>query len=257
MADDLELSEHAVRNRAVWNADAPNWVAAARENWQARAASWGMWHVPEERVHILPDVRGLDVLDLGCGTGYWCAWFSRLGANPTGLDVSEAQLETARELQREFGIDFPIVHASAEDPPFADRSFDLVFSEYGAAIWCDPELWIPHAYRLLRPGGRLIFLANATLAMLCAPDSDEPLGEALVRPQFGLGRIDWSDEGSNFYLSHGDMLRLLRETGFEVEALHELRAPDGPEDELRFFVTRGWARRWPCEEVWVARRRPD
>ncbi len=77
-----------------------------------------MWEVPEEEVRILPDVSGLDVLDLGCGTGYWCAWFARLGARPVGLDLSETQLETARELQREHGIEFPLIHASAEDPPF-------------------------------------------------------------------------------------------------------------------------------------------
>jgi SAM-dependent methyltransferase len=258
MSDDLELSEHAVRNRDMWNADAPNWVASARANWQTRSPHWGMWEVPEEQVHILPDVRGQDVLDLGCGTGYWCAWFSRLGASPTGLDVAEAQLETAREMQREFGIDFPLVHASAEDPPFADRSFDLVFSEYGAAIWCDPYVWIRHAHRLLRPGGRLVFLGNSVLSMLCAVEDEDAITQTLLRPQFGLHRLEWADsEGSNFCLSHGEMLRLLRETGFEVEALHELRAPEGPEDEHRFFLTRGWAQRWPCEEVWVARRRPE
>ena len=72
-----------------------------------------------------------------------------------------------------------------------------------------------------------------------------------------LHRFDWPDqEGSDFHLPHGEMLALLRRTGFEVQALHELRAPDGPADERRFFVLRGWARRWPCEEVWVARRPP-
>jgi ubiquinone/menaquinone biosynthesis C-methylase UbiE len=107
-----------------------------------------MWEVPEQDLRILPDVSGLDVLDLGCGTGYWCAWFARLGAKPVGLDLSEAQLETARVLQSEHGIEFPLVHASAEEPPFGSGSFDLVFSEYGAAIWCDPYVWIPHAHRL-------------------------------------------------------------------------------------------------------------
>jgi SAM-dependent methyltransferase len=260
MADHLELSEHAVRNREMWNTDAPNWVDRARAAWGTRSPNWGMWEVPEERVHILPDVRGLDVLDLGCGTGYWCAWFARLGASPTGLDLSEAQLDTAREMQREFGVDFPIVHASAEKPPLPDDSFDLVFSEYGAAIWCDPYVWIPQAHRLLRPGGRLIFLGNSVLAMLCAPPTDAPVGETLLRPQFGLHRLDWSDadgDASSFYLSHGDMLRLLRETGFEVEALHELRAPEGDDDEVQFFIPRRWARQWPCEEVWVARRRGE
>jgi len=259
MADDLDLTEHAARMRAHWNQDAPNWVASGRAAWERRSPDWGMWHVPEDEVHILPDVRGSDVLDLGCGTGYWCAWFARLGANPIGLDASEAQLETARALQREHGIDFPLVHASAEAPPFEDRSFDLVFSEYGAAIWCDPYVWIPHAFRMLRPGGRLIFLCNAVLMILAAPPSEDPVDETLVRPQFGLHRVDWPDTGATeFHLPHGEMLRLLRETGFEVEALHELPAPEAGDDaEVRFYVRRGWARRWPSEEVWVARRRPE
>jgi SAM-dependent methyltransferase len=251
---DLDLPDHARRNRAEWNADAPNWVARARENW-ASEPHWGMWTVPEAQVHVLPDVRGLDVIDLGCGTGYWCAWFARLGASPVGLDLSEAQLETAAAMQREHGIDFPLVHASAEKVPFDDASFDLAFSEYGAAIWCDPYVWIPEAHRLLRPGGRLIFLANSVLSMLCAPPGDTPLQTGLVRDQFGMHRLEWEDsDGVSFCLPHGETLRLLRDTGFEVEALHELQAPEGDE-EVQFFVPRGWARRWPCEEIWVARKR--
>ena len=252
-SDDLRLSEHAARTREAWNADAPGWVAAAEEAWASPEPFWGMWQVPEAQARILPDVRGLDVIDLGCGTGYWCAWLHRRGARPVGLDVSEAQLETARAMQRRHGTEFPLVHASAEAPPLPDGSFDLVFSEYGAAIWCDPYAWIPEAHRLLRPGGRLIFLCNSVLAMLTAPDNEDPCGEALLRPQFGLRRLDWSDGGIDFHLPHSAMLALLRATGFEVEALHELRAPAGDDDEVRFFVRRGWARRWPCEEVWVAR----
>jgi SAM-dependent methyltransferase len=99
-----DLSPHAARNRAIWNADAPNWVAAEREAWESPTPWWGMWHIPEEELRILPDVAGLDVLDLGCGTGYWCAWFQRFSARPVGLDLSEEQLATARELQAEHGI---------------------------------------------------------------------------------------------------------------------------------------------------------
>ena len=137
-----------------------------------------------------------------------------------GLDLSEEQLATARELQAEHGIEFPLVHASAEAPPLPDASFDVVFSEYGAAIWCDPYVWIPEAHRLLRPGGRLIFLCN----------------------------------GTDFHQAHGERIRLLRDTGFDVEALHELYAPEGDPAEVRYFMRRGWAQQWPCEEVWVARR---
>ncbi len=251
----MRLSDHAARNRDVWNEDAPNWVEGGRRAWASPTPWWGMWHVPEERAGILPDVSGLDVLDLGCGTGYWCAWFAKLGANPVGLDLSEGQLATARELQQEHAIDFPLIHASAEDPPLPDGSFDLVFSEYGAAIWCDPFVWIPHAHRLLRPGGRLIFLCHSVLVPLCAPRSEEPIGETLLHPQLGLGRIEWPDpDGTDFHQPHGERVKLLRDTGFEVEALHELYAPEGDPDEVRYYARRGWAQRWPCEDVWVARR---
>jgi SAM-dependent methyltransferase len=252
--DALNLTEHAANARAMWNEDAPNWVKSARENWAREAPSWGGWNVPEDEVRALPDVRGMDVVDLGCGTGYWSAWLARMGARPVGIDVSEAQLDTARELQREHGVEFPLMHASAESVPLGDASFDLAFSEYGAAIWCDPYAWIPEARRLLRPGGRLIFLCNTPIAMVCSPPSEDPAGETLERPMFGMHRLEWPDqEAPDFHLPHGQMIALLRRTGFELEALHEIQVPDGPGDEVRHYIRRGWARQWPAEEIWVAR----
>ena len=159
-----------------------------RRRGRARRRGGGCGRSPRRSCRSSRTCRGLDVLDLGCGTGYLCAWFMRLGASPVGLDLSENQLATARELQQEHGIEFPLIHASAEDPPLQDASFDLVFSEYGAAIWCDPYVWIPHAHRLLRPGGRLIFLCHSVLDILCAPTErradagDAPAAAARPRP---------------------------------------------------------------------------
>jgi SAM-dependent methyltransferase len=196
------------------------------------------------------------VLELGCGTAYWSAWLARRGARVVGLDNSEQQLETARQLQQEFGLEFPLIHASAEEPPLPDASFDLAFSEFGAAIWCDPYVWIPQAYRLLRPGGRLIFLCHSIIDSICSPLNEDPIGETLERPLRGLHRIDWPepDGSSDFHQPHGERIKLLRDTGFELEALHELYAPEGDPDEVRYYMRRGWAQQWPGEEVWVARR---
>jgi len=132
-----------------------------------------------------------------------------------------------------------------------------VLSEYGASIWCDPYSWIPEAARLLRPGGRLVFLKNSVLVMLCSGDEEETAGERLVRDQFGLHRIEWPDDGAvEFHLPHGKWIDLLRAEGFEIERLIELQAPAGVQmHEYYKFVSGDWARRWPAEELWVARKR--
>jgi hypothetical protein len=79
--------------------------------------------------------------------------------------------------------------------------------------------------------------------------------ERLERDLFGLHRFDWSDGSVEFHLPHGEWIRLLRENGFEVEALIELQAPAGATTKYHPFVTGEWARRWPSEEVWKARKR--
>jgi SAM-dependent methyltransferase len=170
--------------------------------------------------------------------------------------VTPAQLATARRCQRLFGIDFPLIEASAEHVPLPSASFDLAVSEYGASIWCDPHLWIPEAHRLLRPGGRLWFLRNSTLSILCARDAGPP-ATALERPQRGLGRLTWPGElDVEWQLPHGEMFRLLRRTGFDVVDLVELYPPDGATDHAYYAAfSVEWARKWPCEEVWVAMKR--
>jgi SAM-dependent methyltransferase len=249
-------SDHVSANRASWDADADNWVDRGRKLWADPEISWGVWNVPESELGLLPDVDGLDVVELGCGTGYVSAWLARRGARPVGLDNSARQLATARVLQREFGVGFPLVHADAERPPLRDRSFDLAVSEYGAAIWCDPYRWIPEAARLLRPGGRLVFLGHSYVAMLTFPPEDLPASERLQRPHFGMHRFEWPDEdGVEFAIPHGEMIRLLRASGFEVEDLVAYPAPDDAVTPTDPLATLEWSRRWPIEEAWKARRR--
>jgi SAM-dependent methyltransferase len=253
-----DLTPHAQVNRETWAKEAASYVAGAERNWASDEITWGILDVPESEVQLLGDVAGRDVVELGCGTAYVSAWLARRGARVTGVDLTHEQLETARAKQAKHGLSFPLVHASAEDVPLPDASFDLAVSEYGASIWCDPDLWIAEAARLLRPGGELVFLVNGTLLMLTSPDVDpvRPAGVELLRPYFGMRRFDWeSDDSIDFHLGYGDWIRVLTSHGLEVERLVELRNPGRDSGRFALF-TAEWAERWPAEEMWKARKRP-
>jgi SAM-dependent methyltransferase len=250
------MSDHVLANRRYWDDELAEYFAGfARKLWSAKEPTWGNWGIPQSQLPVLPaDVSGQDAVELGCGTGYVSAWLARLGARPIGIDNSAPQLATARAMQAEFGLSFPLIHADAERTPLRDQCADLVISEYGATIWCDPYRWIPEAARLLRLGGRLVFLGGTPLLMLCFPDTG-PVGDRLLRDLFGLHKITWSDgPGVEFYLPHGERIRLLRSCGLVVEDLIEVQAPEGGNNEVVPEITLEWARRWPAEEVWIARR---
>jgi len=258
MRDRERESEHVRRNRDAWNAWAADFVESAERNWAAAEPSWGVWSVPEAELHVLPaELDGLDVIELGCGTAYVSAWLARRGARCVGVDLSAEQLATARRLQREHGLDFPLHEGTAERLPCADESFDLAISEYGACLWADPYLWVPEAARVLRPGGRLIFLTNGIIAMLCTPDDvDLPPGDRLVRDYFSLHRVEWEGDPSvEFHLGYGDWIRLLRAHGFEVEDLLEVQPAADATTRFEGLPTAEWSQHWPCEEIWKARKR--
>lgn len=250
-------SSSVERNVAAWTkANADYTDGSAADAWARDEISWGTFHVPESSVGCLGDVAGLDVVELGCGTAYFSAWLAKRGARPVGVDPTPAQLETARRMMRGIGIEFPLVQAPGESVPLPDTSFDLAVSEYGACLWADPYRWVPEAARLLRPGGRLIFMTNSNISMLTMPPAGK-VTEQLQRPLFGLFESVWPGEiGVEYHLPHGEWIRHLRATGFDIEALHELRAPEGAEEHPHYdYVEVDWARKWPSEEIWVARKR--
>jgi SAM-dependent methyltransferase len=248
--------DYVARNREHWTQNNAAYTdASARASWAKEEFSWGLWGVPESDVGALGEVDGLDVVELGCGTAYCSARLARIGAKVVGVDPTPAQLETARRMQAETGIEFPLVEAIAEDVPLPNGSFDLAISEYGASIWADPTRWLPEAYRLLRPGGRLVFLRGSTLMSLCLLEDEEATSTTLQRPQHGLRRVEWPDGVVEFLPGTGEMFRLVRGAGFEIEDFIELYAPDGAEAHTFYgYVTPDWGRQWPTEEIWVARK---
>jgi SAM-dependent methyltransferase len=252
----MDWRDDASKNVELWTQSNAEYTdERAADNWALDEVSWGIWGIEESDLNVLGDVAGLDVVELGCGTAYFSAWLAKLGARPVGVDVTPAQLETARRMMRETGIEFPLIEADAAATGLPDASFDLAVSEYGASIWVDPHRWIPEAARLLRPGGRLVFLRNSTLVILCSSD-DVPARECLQHPQFGMHRFEWPEGGVEFHLAHGEWIDVLRTSGFEIERLIEIQAPPDAETHHRYsFVTAEWAKKWPSEELWAARKR--
>jgi SAM-dependent methyltransferase len=252
-----DLPEHVRRNRVLWDGYAEKYAAAGERGWAREIPVWGIFHAPESELRMLPDdLRGKDAIELGCGTAYVSCWLARRGARVVGIDNSEQQLATARRLQRQHGLEMTLIHGSAEEVPYPDQTFDFAISEYGACLWADPYRWVPEAARLLRPGGRLVFLTNSALMVLCQPPEDDVAAtDRLLRPAFGMYRVEWpGDFGVEFHLSHGDWIRLLTRSGFEIEDLIEVR-PEPDATSGYPYVTLEWARQWPCEDVWKARKR--
>jgi SAM-dependent methyltransferase len=258
MDDAAALPEYVAKNREAWDKWAAEYVPDGERSWAAEEPTWGIWSIPEADLRLLPErLEGSDAIELGCGTAYVSAWLARRGARVVGIDNSPKQLETARRLQDEHDLHFPLLLGNAETVPYPDASFDFAISEYGAALWADPYKWIPEAARLLRPGGELVFLTNGVIAILCMREyeAEGPATDQLRRPYFGMHRTEWpDDDGVEFHLGYGNWIRLLRDSGFEVTDMIELQAPEGA--TTRFpWISPEWARQWPSEEAWKARRR--
>jgi SAM-dependent methyltransferase len=196
------------------------------------------------------------MLELGCGAAQWSIALARRGARPVGLDNSERQLGHAREAMAAAGVDVPLVHASADHVPLPDASFDVVFCDHGALSWSDPYATVPEAARLLRPGGLLAFSTTHVLASLCWHPDTGLVEPVLHRDLFGLHRVEEGDGAVSFALPHGEWIRLFRASGLVVE---ELLEPQPTADATSTYWDAReleWARRWPSEAIWKARR-PD
>jgi SAM-dependent methyltransferase len=217
-------------------------------------AAWGVFQRPESELQVLGDVGGRDLLELGCGAAQWSIKLHQMGANVTGLDLSQRQLEHARELMLAAGLEFPLVHASAEATPFADESFDIVFCDYGAMTFSDPYASVPEVARILRPGGLFAFSHGTPILDIAWSPVEEHPTDRLVVDYWGLHAIEVPNEPTNFQLPYGEWIRVFREAGFQIESLIELRPEPDAVSSYRDETDRAWALRWPMEHIWRVRK---
>jgi SAM-dependent methyltransferase len=247
--------QHERHNRAFWDADADDYQALHGDDLATRALAWGAWRIPESELGVLGDVRGLDVLELGCGAGQWSAALAGQDARPVGLDQSLMQLEHARKNREAAGVAVHLLAASGEAVPLRDASFDVVFCDHGAMSFCDPDVTLPEVARLLRPNGLLAFCQATPLLYLTWDERRQRQDTRLHRSYFDLGRMELGDGTIDFQLPHGKWFRLFGEHGFVVDDLIELRPPEGGTTTYDDFAPHDWACRWPAEQIWKVRKR--
>ena len=248
-------SSDSQRNREAWDRISDEYQGRHADFIGRAEPRWGMWQLPESELSVLGDVSGRDVLELGCGAAQWSILLAKQGARVVGLDNSAKQLEHAQSAMDAAGGDFPLVHASAEDVPLPDASFDIVFCDHGGMTFGDPYRTVPEVARLLRTGGVLAFSHVAPLAMLCWNPATEATETCLHAPYFGMHRwVDEPDEPIGFNLTYGEWIRVFRDNELVIEALVEIQPPEGAVSTYRSTAETQWARAWPMEEIWKLRK---
>ena len=142
-------------SRAWWDADAEDYHRTHADflgvDSPGGAFVWCPEGLHEDEAGLLGDVTGRDVLEVGCGSAPCARWLAAHGARPVGLDLSGAMLARAVRAGATDPVAVPLVQASAEALPFADASFDLACSAFGAVPFvADPGLVMREVARVLR-----------------------------------------------------------------------------------------------------------
>jgi ubiquinone/menaquinone biosynthesis C-methylase UbiE len=246
----VRVERRAVDETESRRANGPDWDRYADE-YQATHGGflgdagfvWGPEGFTEAEAGVLGGVAGKDVLEVGSGAGQCSRWIRAQGGRAVGLDLSHRQLQHGRRLDAATGVAVPSVLGTATRLPFADASFDVVFSSFGALQFvADIDDAVAETARVLRPGGRFAFsITHPTRWMF----PDDPGESGLTATQSYWDRTPYVEiddaTGVVSYVEHhrtlGDWVRLLAARGFTLVDLVE---PEWPEDHHR--VWGGWSR---------------
>ena len=195
---------------------------------------WGPERLRESEAHLLGEVAGRDVLEVGCGAAQCSRWLRRAGARPIAFDLSQGQLREGRRISDATGIRVPLVQADAGRLPFRDGSFDIACSAYGAVPFvADSATVMTEIFRVLRPGGRWVFSTTHPFRW-CFRDDPGPEGLVVESSYFDRrAYVEQDGRGRATYVEHhrtiGDRVREIVSAGLVLEDIVEPVWPDGHE----------------------------
>ena len=228
-------AESSSANRHWWDRNADEYQDEHGSFLGDERFTWCPEGLDESEVHLLGDpagLRGLDVLEIGAGAAQCSRWLAARGARPVALDLSHRQLQHSLRIDRNLGLPpVPLVQADATVLPFADGSFDLACSAYGAVPFAaDTQRLMREVHRVLRPGGRWVFSVTHPVRW-AFPDEPGPEGLTAVASYFDrTPYVEQDEDGNAVYVEHhrtlGDRVRELVSAGFRLVDLVEPEWPD-------------------------------
>ncbi|GIH94575.1 class I SAM-dependent methyltransferase [Planobispora siamensis] len=228
-------------NRGWWDGAADEYQAEHGGFLRDSGFVWCPEGLDEADARLLGDVEGRDLLEIGCGAGQCGRWLAGRGARVAAFDLSFRQLQHSRRIDLDLGTPLPVVQADAESLPFADGSFDLACSAYGALPFvADPAAVFAETRRVLRPGGRFVFSVSHPVRW-AFPDDPGPRGLTSDRSYFDRAPyVEFDSEGRPSYVEHhrtmADWVGHIVASGLVLTALTE---PEWPEGHDR--VWGGWS----------------
>jgi ubiquinone/menaquinone biosynthesis C-methylase UbiE len=219
-------------NRSWWDGDADAYQAEHGDFLGDADFVWCPENLREEDAHLLGDVTGREVLEVGCGAAMCSRWLAGRGARPIAFDLSAGMLRHAQAGAERTGVAVPLVQADAQYLPFRDRSFDLAFTAFGAVSFvADSERVMREVARVLRPGGRWVFATTHPIRW-SFPDDPGPGGlTASIRYFDRSAYAEYAEDGTPTYVEHhrtlGDRIREIVAAGFRLVDLVEPEWPAG------------------------------
>jgi len=238
----VDEAETRRANRADWDRTADAYQAEHGEFLRDVGFIWSPERLDEADVGLLGEVCGRRVLEVGCGAGQCGRWLVDQGASVAAFDLSLRQLQHSRRIDADAAIAVPVVCATATDLPFADGSFDLAFSAYGALPFVyDTARVLQETARVLRPRGRFVFsVSHPTRWTL--PDDPTAAGLRVTKSYFDRSPyVEQDERGEVTYVEHhrtfGDWVRAIHDAGFE---LYDVVEPEWPKGHERTWG--GWSR---------------
>jgi ubiquinone/menaquinone biosynthesis C-methylase UbiE len=252
-------AESARANRRWWDAEARSYQDEHGAFLGDADFLWCPEGVREADARLLGDVRGRQVLEMGCGAAQCARWLVRQGAVVTAFDVSAGQLREARRLDARSGtVVERLVQADAQHLPFRDAGFDVVCSAFGAVPFvADSAGTTREVARVLRPGGRFVFSVTHPTRW-AFPDDPGPAGLTVRQSYFDrTPYVEVDEDGAATYVEHhrtlGDRVRDVAGAGLVLEDLVEPEWPEGHERQWgQWSPLRGAL--MPGTAIFVARR---